>query len=61
MNKKLKWFLQWTLFVIIIIAFIFIGTRDFSSKVVIDNERFDLEYPTVSKDNVFKYTNAQLS
>ena len=58
MNKKVKRILQGILFIIIIIAFIYIGTRDFNTKKVIDNERFDQEYINVSKDNVFKYVNA---
>lgn len=59
MNKKLKKVIQGILFVLIIAAFIFVGTRDFTKKVVIDNEKFDLEYSNVSKDNVFVYANAQ--
>ena len=39
-------------------GFIWIGTRDFDQKVVIDNERFDKEYENVSEENVFKYVNA---
>lgn len=59
MNKNLKRFFQGLLFVLIIAAFIFVGTRDFSKKIEVDNERFDLEYSNVSKDNVFVYANAQ--
>lgn len=59
MNKNLKRILQVILFVIIIGAFIFVGTRDFTKKVTVDNERFDKEYSNVSKDNVFVYANAQ--
>ena len=59
MNKNLKRFFQGLLFVLIIVAFIFVGTRDFSKKIEVDNERFDLEYSNVSKDNVFVYANAQ--
>lgn len=59
MNKNFKRVLQGLLFVLIIAAFIFVGTRDFTKKVVIDNEKFDLEYGNVSKDNVFVYANAQ--
>lgn len=58
MNKKVKLILQGILFVLIIVGFIYIGTRDFSEKVVVDNERFDADYANVSKDNVFKYVNA---
>ena len=58
MNKKVKLILQGILFVLIIVGFIYIGTRDFSEKVVVDNERFDADYTNVSKDNVFKYVNA---
>lgn len=59
MNKNLKRIIQGILFVFIIGAFIFVGTRDFTKEVVIDNERFDKEYRNVSKDNVFVYANAQ--
>lgn len=59
MNKSFKRVIQGILFVLIIAAFIFVGTRDFSKEVVIDNERFDIEYSNVSKDNVFVYANAQ--
>ncbi len=58
MNKKVKRVLQAILFVVIIIGFIYVGTRDFDTDVVVDNERFDQEYANVSKDNVFKYANA---
>ena len=58
MNKKVKLILQGIFFVLIIVGFIYIGTRDFSEKVVVDNERFDADYALVSKDNVFKYVNA---
>lgn len=59
MNKKVKMVLQGILFILIIIAFIYIGTREFNTKEVIDNEKFDSEYSNVSKDNVFVYVNAQ--
>lgn len=59
MNKKVKSFLQGVLFVFIIVAFIYIGTRDFSKKIIVDNEKFDSEYHNVDKDNVFVYANAQ--
>ena len=58
MNKKLKRVLQGILFIVIIIGFIYIGTRDFIQEVVVDNEKFDQDYANVSKDNVFKYVNA---
>lgn len=58
MNKKLKRIIQGVLFVAIIGAFIYIGTRDFSAKLAVDNERFDSEYSNVNKDNVFVYANA---
>ena len=59
MNKSLKRVIQGILFILIIVAFIFVGTRDFTKEVVIDNEKFDLEYSNVSKDNVFVYVNSQ--
>ena len=58
MNKTVKKVLQGILFISIIIAFIFIGTRNFEDNKVVDNEKFDQEYTNVSKDNVFVYQNA---
>lgn len=58
MNAKVKRILQGLLFIIIIIGFIYIGTRDFNKDEVVDNERFDKDYVNVSKDNVFKYVSA---
>ena len=59
MNKNVKHWLQGILFILIILGFIYVGTRDFTKKVVVDNEKFDQDYVNVSKDNVFKYVNAQ--
>ncbi len=59
MNKYLKRGIQGTLFVAIIGAFIYIGTRNFDVDTEIDNERFDHDYQNVSKDNVFVYASAQ--
>ena len=58
MNKKIKSVLQGFLFVVIIFAFIFVGTRDFSTKVIVDSDKFDSEYSNVDKDNVFVYATA---
>ena len=58
MNKKTITILQGLLFIFIIAAFIYIGTRDFSHKINVDNEKFDSEYANVNKDNVFVYSNA---
>ena len=58
MNKKIKRIFQGMLFILIIIGFIYIGTRDFDTDEVVDNERFDEEYANVDKDNVFKYASA---
>ncbi len=58
MRKKLVRFGQICLFILIIISFIYIGTRDFNKNVIVDSERFDKEYVNVSKDNVFKYVDA---
>ncbi len=58
MSKNLKRIIQGLLFVLIIIAFIFIGTRDYSKDIKVDNDRFDEEYPNVNKDNVFVYNSA---
>lgn len=58
MNKNVIYFIKGILFIIIIGAFIFIGTKDFSKKEILDNEKFDQEYNTVDEDNVFRYVNA---
>ena len=58
MKKNFIHFFQGLLFILIIVAFIYIGTKDFSKKVVIDNEKFDADYKNVSKDNVFTYVSA---
>jgi len=59
MNKNLKRAIQGILFILIIAAFIFVGKKDFTKEIVVDNEKFDSEYSNVSKDNVFIYANAQ--
>ncbi len=58
MNKRFKNGLQIGLIILIIIGFIFVGTRDFTEEVVVDNLRFDQEYSNVSSQNVFKYATA---
>lgn len=59
MSKKFKYIIQGILFILIIVAFIYIGTKDFSTKVIVDNEKFDQEYHNVSSDNVFVYASSQ--
>lgn len=59
MKKNTRKFIEWSLFIIIILGFIFIGTRDFSDKIEVDNEKFDHDYTNVSSDNVFAYTTGQ--
>lgn len=59
MNKSVKRIIQGIIFILIIAGFIYIGTRDFSKKTVVDNEKFDTEYTNVSKDNVFVYATSQ--
>lgn len=58
MDKKIKRIIQIIMFISIICAFIYIGTKDFTKEVIVDNERFDQDYKNVSKDNVFVYANA---
>lgn len=58
MNKKVKKILQGIAFILIIVAFIYVGTRDFNVSVEIDSEKFDQEYANIDKNNVFKYVNA---
>ncbi len=58
MNKNIKRVIQGLLFILIIIAFIYIGHMDFTPKLEVDNEKFDHDYPLVNKDNVFTYVSA---
>ncbi len=58
MHKNLKKVIQSILFILIIIAFIYVGTKDFSSNTEVDNEKFDHDYPLVNIGNVFTYVNA---
>lgn len=57
MNQKYIKYIKNLLFILVIIGFIYVGTRDFSKEVLVDNEKFDEEYTNVSKENVFKYVN----
>jgi len=57
-KKKITWIIEILLFILIIGGFIFVGTRDFSSKVEVDNEKFDHDYKNVSSDNIFVYASA---
>ena len=43
---------------LIILGFIYVGTRDFNVVEKEDNKKFDKEYSNVSKDNVFTYVNS---
>lgn len=60
-NKKLfksktQMVIYTLLFIILIVLFIVIGTKDYKVDVP-DNERFANEYTLVGKNNVFKYIN----
>lgn len=46
------------IFILLIIGFIYFGTRDYSVEKVPDNTKFNQEHSLVSEDNVFKYVNA---
>lgn len=61
-NEKLfknKWqmVIYFILFVILIGAFIYLGTLDYDESLP-DNEQFAEDFSLVSEDNVFKYVNA---
>lgn len=61
-NEKLfknKWqmFIYCILFVILIGAFIYLGTLDYDDSLP-DNEQFAADFSLVSEDNVFEYINA---
>ncbi len=61
-NEKLfknKWqmFIYCILFVILIGAFIYLGTLDYDDSLP-DNEQFASDFSLVSEDNVFEYINA---
>lgn len=57
-KKKITWVIEILLFILIIIGFIYVGTRDFSSNVEVDSDKFDYDYACVSSDNVFTYVSA---
>lgn len=59
MNKKVKRIFEGLLFILIIGAFIYIGSLDFSKEKTADKEKFDQEYKMVKSDNVFVYRNVQ--
>lgn len=59
MNKKVKRIFEGLLFILIIGAFIYIGSLDFSKETTADKEKFDQEYKMVKSDNVFVYRNVQ--
>lgn len=55
-NKKLiKTIISFFAFVIMIILFIYFGTKDYNIEVT-DNVRFSNEYKDISKNNIFIYT-----
>ena len=61
-NEKLfknKWqmIIYCILFIILIGAFIYLGTLDYDESLP-DNEQFAEDFSLVSEDNVFKYVNA---
>lgn len=40
---------------LLLLLLIFLGTRDYSSKIKEDNKKFDQEYSLVNEENVFSY------
>ena len=54
-NKLVKNVISILLFVIMLILFAYLGTKDYTKEVA-DNVRFATEYPEVSKNNIYKYT-----
>ena len=53
-NKKVKKGIQFLLFIGMIYAFIYLGTKEYITQVT-DNIRFSNDYKDISKNNVYKY------
>lgn len=57
-KSKAQKYIYTIVFIICLVLCIYIGTRDYSKDKASDNERFSMTYNQVSKDNVYKYVNA---
>lgn len=59
MNKMGKKIIYIILYIIVLFAFVYFGTRDYDSeKIVNDQEKFSTDYPNVKTDNRFEYFNS---
>lgn len=58
MKKLQKNKISLLLFIILLIGFIWVGTREYKTQEVDEHQIFSDEFKEVSKDNVFKYANA---
>lgn len=56
-KNKTQMVIYGIIFILLIGAFIYLGTKDFSNDIP-DNKRFAEEFSMVDKDNVFEYVNA---
>lgn len=57
-KSKLQMVIYMIIFVILLGLFIYLGSLDYKSDDILDNERFAQEFSLVSEDNVFKYATA---
>lgn|SRR5574344_753030 len=60
MKKIIRIFIYLCLFSLVIGCFIYLGKKDFGNKPInySDAEKFSMEYPDISTNNVFNYINA---
>lgn len=54
-KNKIQMIIYISVFLVLLLAFIFLGTRNYKSTVTNDKLQFDQEFSLVDKDNVFKY------
>ena len=55
---NMKKIISGIIFVLLIGAFIFLGTRDYKKETISDQELFSNEYQEIDENNVFTYVNA---
>ena len=60
MKKYIRLIIYAILFIGLIACFIYLGTKDFGSKITkySDAEKFHTEYSDIPVNNMFKYTNS---
>ena len=46
------------IFILLIIGFIYLGTRDYKKETITDQEQFSNEFQEIDENNIFTYVNA---